>query len=309
MGASKYGWHSIAEIFRCEKEYELAKIYKVREPIAQTPDPLAIGLLLHAAKARWFSRKCGGGFDEDIHDAMRQCIKENFEETNLPFSEEAIERGTQYIQEYIAYWSMMPKPTVIAAEYDLGPTSLDGTETTKRTARLDDVSVYPEGGNQLYIGECKTTSKSVNETVREYELHGQPMLQYALWQLDPNGKAKHGQVAGIMLDIVKKGYGNKESEFSRIPITITEKSSKWYIEEMKRKIYVAADIRDGEWPAIRNIQGCTRYVGRMQLDCPYKPLCRYGSQAGLKYVYGDDARMLNEWGKQEDEKGAVPWEI
>ena len=56
-GASTHGYHAIESYLVCPKEYQYDKVRKIRQPAAGTPDPFAIGSMLHAGRARWFANK------------------------------------------------------------------------------------------------------------------------------------------------------------------------------------------------------------------------------------------------------------
>jgi hypothetical protein len=304
-GASEAGWHAIQDFLHCPKEYQFRHIRKIYTPLRRTPDHFAVGQLFHAARARWF----GEGFREDdktwrkIREAMRESALEN----KLPVSLAAETQATTLIQAFMKFYGTQPKPKVIAAEYKLGPAPLRTGDpfTLWRTARLDDVSIYPEAGNRLCIGESKTTSTSVNDTVKQYTLHGQTMMQALLWKMDPNGEKKHGPVAGIMLDVTVKGSGDAPPSFGRQFVPITDYQLQWFAESIVGYLRAAAGV-DRNATVPRNPAACTRLAGRARIACEYTDLCRFGASATSQFVMGEEAISLQAWAKKHPTEVA-PW--
>lgn len=305
-GATSAGWHHIEAAFRCLKEFQYAKVRGISSPQHETPDAFAIGQLLHVGKGRWFSKRFKS--DEQTLESIRDEMLEYATRSKLPMSTKAQREALRYFTEYVEHWRVRARPDVLAAEYDLGPAPLqkgDGPGL-HRTARLDDVSRYPEAGGALCIGESKTTSTSVPDCVNQYTLHGQPLLQAALWRLAPQGEAMHGPVAGVMLDVIVKGYGGKRSTFARMMLPITERAVTWYIKNMRATLTAVGNI-DWNTDVPRNISACTRMVGRARIACPFRDLCLHGRSATARFVMGEKAESLLTW-KPTDERRVPPWE-
>ncbi len=316
-GPTREGWHSFESAWRCLKEYQFQHVRKIRQPQAQTPDYFAVGLLFHAARACWFSNN----FDTSpkTWTLINEAVQAESAKQRLPVSLNAEKRALELTQLYMNHWSRLPKPKVLAAEYDIGPATLltnmeelerhengmhSGAVSYTRTARLDDVSRYPEGQNQLFIGESKTTSTSIADTVNQYRLHGQPLLQYALWSTAPQGEKKHGPVAGVMLDIIKKPYEGKKPEFAREPLYFTPEVREWFVKAVHQKL---RDVAAVTWDTDvdRNPSACTRQVGRARIECPYRDLCLHGRSASVKYVF-EDGNSLVTW-KRGEGREVAPW--
>jgi hypothetical protein len=281
--------------------YKLEQVIGAKKPQNQTPDHFAVGILHHAMRARWFYE--GFGTDEKTWEKVKRAAQEAVEEQKLPISMEAERKSLAMFQMYMDYWSVRPRPEPVAAEYLVGPAAIgEEFETvTERTARLDDVSRYPEAGGALCIGESKTTSTTVGDTVQQYTLHGQPLLQLLLWKLSPNGEAKHGPVAGIMLDIFVKPYEKKPPAFGRVFVPVTDWTLKWYAESMSAYLRAAAKIT-ADSLAPRNVHGCTYTAGRMRVACEYRELCSHGPGAASLYVLPDGS-SLAKWGGE-----VKPWD-
>lgn len=304
-GPSPEGWHSIDAKFRCDWEY-LARVVRQIEPAGQvrTADPLGAGLLFHAARARWFNLHFK--VDDGAWDSILQAVRDEASAQRLPISVEVEQQVLKLMTLYIDHWQWEPHPEPVAAEYAIGPSVL--VEGHTRTARLDDVSRYTEGGKGLWIGEAKTTSGTFSQLVDEYDMHGQTMLQYALWRVAPQGEAMHGPLSGIMMDAVgKPGRYRKSMEFTRIPILITDFQVAGFLKRLKKELDEAKAIRDGGWDAdvTRNHSSCLRQVsGGYVVKCKFWELCKHGRTAAGQYQLSNGKSLLE---KQEGTVKAA-WE-
>lgn len=305
VGATSAGWHSIESLWRCPKEYQYEKVRGIRNPEAEMPDPFAIGQMMHVGKGRWFSKRFPT--DEAVLETIRDEMMDYATKSKLPMSIDAQRRALKYFTEYVEFWRMRPKPKVVAAEYDLGPSPVKAGDPffLHRTARLDDVSRYAEAGGALCIGESKTTSSTINDCIKQYKLHGQIAMQVALWKLAPQGEAMHGPVAGVMLDVIVKGSGTEKSKFGRQLIEVPDRVVNWYVENLRSQLRVAASI---DWNSVvpRNITACTRMVGRGRMACPYTEMCVFGRSASAKYVMRDGSSLVT-W-KPSQYESVPPWE-
>ncbi len=290
-GPSAAGWSAIETFLRCPKEFQLKHIRLIRKPEHQTPNALAVGSDFHAARSVWFAAR----FATDAasmarcHEAM--VVAEASQQ--LPVSLEARRSAISLFDAYVAHYSKRPRPDPVAAEYLLGPAPLkkDDPFFLFRTAKLDDVSRYPEANMKLCIGEAKTTSVGVQDAVKQYTLHGQPLLQYLLWRMAEQGEKKHGPVAGTILDVIKKPYGREKAVFGREFIPFTEFSLGWFAESMRGYLRAAAAV-EWETPTPRNPSACTRLLGRMRGECPYVMICKYGGSSSASYVMGAEGKSL-----------------
>ncbi len=310
-GASAAGWHNIQTFLRCPKEYQLSVIRKVSVPRTLLPDPLAIGSLFHEGRAHWF--KSGFPTGPKYWETLKAYINKSADTQPVPIRAEAINRTLSYLEQYCTHWAMRAKPTVLDAEYELlASPLLDGDPASmNRTARLDDVGQYPEANMKLCIGECKTTSVGVDDCVNEYTLHGQPMLQFKLWQMAKNGAMKHtkkwGPVGHVLLDIVVKGYGKERCTFGRHALVITDYSMSWYINSLRRYIEAANEVKyDTDVP--RNITACTRLSGRARVPCQYRELCQFGKPAANRYVDSKGDGLSNPKFNDPINYPVKPWE-
>lgn len=300
VGASPAGWHKIESYLHCPTKYKLTHLWKIRRPQWQTPDPLAVGQLFHVGRAWWFDQKFPTG--ADAWAALQDHVREAALLNPLPVREDAINRTLNYLDQYCTYWSHRAKPTVVATEYALSGAVPGIIEP--RTARLDDISSYPEANFKLAIGECKTTSVSIKDCIQEYTLHGQPTLQQILWDISPEGKDKHGPVEFVLLDIIVKGYGKEKCEFGRHAVRITPYTQAWFTESLAFAVDQSSKMTK-ETKTERRITSCTRLIGRMRVDCEYKDLCQRGQSAAVAYV-DDTGTSIAKYAK---EKGPKPWDI
>lgn len=308
-GPTAEGWHAISDLFDCPKKYQFSQIRKIREPSNQLPSPLSIGLAFHAGRARWFTRNFS--LSPETWTEIQGAIRHELARQELPSSLDSERRALIYMQEYMQYWGRLPKPQSIVTEHFIGPTPvLDllhelGFSPT-RTARLDDVSIYAEGGNGRWIGEAKTTSQTIDQSVDEYTLHGQPMLQLTLYKLAPQGEQLHGPVDGVMLDITQKTYDKlKPAKFARVALSISSYALKWYAEELVERLKLAREIDWNSKPS-RNIASCTKSIGRARVACPFRELCRYGAAARGRFVDSNGLNLI-AW-RPSAGKEVPPWE-
>lgn len=306
-GPTSQGWHSgLADYLACAKRFQLARTRRISIPLVATPDHFAVGQLVHAGRARWFASKFAT--DDATWDLIRAAVADAAAENDLPVSKEAEQQALSILQQYVTHYSTRPRPKPVAAEYLLGPVPLDPQDPlyAHRTARLDDVSYYPMGGDKLYIGESKTTSTSVGDCVNQYTLHGQTMLQALLWKLAPQGEAMHGPIAGIMLDVIVKGY-DKPCRFGRVAIPITDWQLDWFAASVRQAL-MEMEAVDWDTPVLRNPTSCTYLAGRARVECAFRDLCHHGKSAALKYVMGtsNGAQSLVRW-TPSDKQTVPPW--
>jgi hypothetical protein len=308
-GPSSAGWHKIESGFRCFKEYQYEQIRGIESPQHAMPDPFAIGQMMHTGKGRWFSKQFKS--DEATLDDIREEMLASAIKAKLPMSNKAQLSALKYFTEYVEHWRVRAKPRVLAAEYLIGPAVFreedGGRPLFARTARLDDVSYYPEAGNALCIGESKTTSTNISDAVNQYSLHGQPMLQDLLWRVSPQGEKMHGPIAGVMLDVIVKGYDGKKSTFGRMMLPITDRARLWFEKNFRHTVKILSNI-SWDTNAPRNISACTRMYGRARVACKYRDLCMHGRSASVKYVL-PGGKSLVQW-KPDEERGMTvpPWE-
>ena len=279
-------------------------------PRTLLPDPLAIGTLSHEGRAHWF--QSGFPTGAKYWEKLKTYINQSADTSNPPVRSEAISRTLSYLEQYCTHWAMRTKPNVVAVEYEVGPAPLrpDDPLFMFRTARLDDVSQYPEANMKLCIGEYKTTSVGIDDAVNEYTLHGQPTLQYALWQASPNGDKKHnkkyGPISHILLDVTVKGYGKERCKFGRHAIAITPYVLDWYANSM-RGYLKAAQLIAYDTDAPRNITACTRLIGRARVPCQFRDLCQFGRPAANRYVDKDGDGLGNPKYNNLDLYPVKPW--
>lgn len=305
LGATEKGWHAIESYLRCPKEFQYNKLRGVTKPMTQTPDYFAVGTLMHVAKAHWF--KNNFRTDPEWRSSLIKVVAIAASQNKLPVTLKAEQAALKYMEEYVDHYAPRPRPKVIEAEHLLGPVSIaeDNPLYAFRTARLDDVSVYPEAGDALCIGETKTTSGSVSDCIKQYEMHGQLMLQMLLWKAAPQGEAKYGPVLGVMLDVIQKGYGGKPCHFARALIPITDRQLEWFQANLLVSLKAAYKMT-WDSDARRNVQACTRLSGRARVPCDYQALCQHGRSASTNYLLANGESLLT-WRPSEGRQ-VGPWE-
>lgn len=298
VGASSQGYHELEALFRCEFEW-VAKNLRGIVPSGQveTPQALAQGLVTHAGRAVWF--ESGFKTDDATQQKILEALRSEGAKQPLPISPDDEQKAMQLFAAYQNHWKYLPNPTPLFVEYEIAPTEVVPGYT--RTARLDDVSVYPDAG--LCLGEAKTTSGSIDQLVAFYEMHGQPMLQHLLWKKSPQGEAKHGPINGIMLDIIGKPGGKRKGyEFARVLISVNDHMTRWFEDSLAKYLSVRDELMSGRAPH-RNPAACQRFgAGGYAMYCPYRDLCKHGRAASGEYQFKDGTSLL-------DYKGEVaPWD-
>ncbi len=302
-GATSHGAHQLESLLRCEKEFQFSQVRKIREPSSETPDHFAVGLLFHAARARWFSLNFDSS--QKAQASVEQAIREEAERQKLPVSVKAERSTSNLFSAYVEHWLTRTKPKPLAAEYTLGPVELfPGEPSSVRTARLDDASKYEESGGLLALGECKTTSTDISDTINQYTLHLQPMLQAALWHAAPNGEKKYGPVSGVVLDVVRKAYGKEKPKFARQFVPVTATAMAWFMLNIRLQTKRASEITwDSE--VSRNINSCTRVYGRMRKACDFRDICVHGKGPSVKFVLENGESLMSH--KPMPGKMKMPW--
>lgn len=302
-GPSGAGWSELEPYLRCPKEYQLAKVRQITRPTAQTPDYFAVGAFVHAGRARWLA--AGQGLGDEVWTAIRADVDAARSGLPLPCSEQSVGDALRYIQEYVDHWSIREKPKIVAVEHLLGPADLLGGADSARTARLDDFGFYPEAGGRLAIGECKTTTAPISDVANQYTLHGQPTLQRLLWDLAPQGAATYGPVAGMVLDVVQKGYGGKRCQFSRLFVPHDERVQLWAKSDLARNT-IAKNAVAWDTDAERRITSCTRLIGKARVACQYRDLCSVGRAGAQGFVFSNGESITN-W-KPSPGQETPPWD-
>lgn len=310
-GPSPHGWHRLVNVLQCDKKFQLAEVRGVKVPLDQTPPAFAQGLLFHAMRDRWF--KCEFSTSTEAwNECLLACIQA-MEACPAPVAKVDEQAALILFEAYINHYKDLPSPTPIASEYEVGPVKLSESDPANVvfTARLDDVSRYPEAGGRLYVGESKTCSDFGN-TVKEYQVHGQPILQTALWKAAEQGERIHGPVHGVMLDMIRKPQGTpgqkgyKKPAFLRQSLEVTERTLDWYVpmirEAKKRSLQIKWDSN-----VPRNVTACTFMAGRARIACPYRDLCTHGHSAAGEFVYGPDGKRVWDWTPEYDTQ-VKPWD-
>lgn len=300
-GPTPLGWHKFESLYRCPKEYQFSQVRGITIPRIETASAHAIGLMVHAGRARWFKLN----FQVDW-DSIKQAMQDEAEAQPLPIAIEDQNKALEIVRQYIDHYCTRPTPTVIDAEYLVGPVETTPGSGELHTARLDDVSRYPEAGDGLWLGEAKTTWKSPADVIRYYSSNaGQILKQALLWKHAPQGEAKHGPISGIMLEVIKKPDSRSgECKFIRHPITITDHQLEWFVESENS---IRQDAKAMTWSsyARRENTQCTRMVaGDILVECPFVRLCKHGKDVAGEYMI--DGKFLHQW-EPSGGKETAPW--
>lgn len=297
-GPSKFGWHSGDEsFFRCEQEGVFKFLRHIEKAgKKETPRAMAIGLLFHAGRARWFAN----GFTDNWQSIYAAVVQEAAKQP-LPIPIGAEQEACNILTQYIAHYSKLPKPKVLAAELEVGPIITFEGSSEPHTNRLDDLSTYPDFANAEAIGEAKTTSSKPAAVYAHYNAnHGQLLKQMLVVTkaIEAGTLKVIKNPIGIILDVVQKGYGGDKCHFERFLITIEPHQLEWFARDLDR---VRQRRRELEWrekypehpatnylPARRNPTACRRLVSGdggqfIAVDCEFLNLCKFGRSAATEY--------------------------
>jgi hypothetical protein len=297
MGATSKGWHAIESFASyCPKEHQFDKVRKIRPRNDELERPLAIGLLLHAARAQWFNDGYKGAL---WLVAIKRYVKAwNKDNPRRPMPNDALPIAERTFTTYVKYWKLLPKPEVLAVEYELKPKVLvkDAPEWTARGARLDSIERYRGG---TWIGELKSTSESVNSVSEMYALHGQVLLQLARWGEEET--KRFGPLKGVLLDVVKKGYsdGGKAYPRAAIPLETLKHALQWFKKDFTTWVMQSSLIDWNTSPERR--MNCMRPYG----PCKYREICSRGRDGAMGFEFEDGTPLL-EW-KPSAGKEVPPW--
>lgn len=298
MGASRAGWHAIESFIRCPKEYQFAAVRKVVPVNVSVPEPLSVGIHLHAARAQALNDGLRG---ELWRDAMKLAERMHAE-AGTPLFPGAIDTATRTFEAWLAFWKLRPRTTVLAVEYELEPRPLapNAPPWATRGARLDSIEKDPLTG-AVWIGEFKSTYDSGSAVSDLYSLHGQVLLQAALW--GPEETKKFGTLAGILLDVVKKPRGDERAKAyprMRLPLHTFAHALRWFRKDFTGWLMQTHLIDWNAAPERRPV--CVRKYG----PCDFRELCLDGRNGSLKYRLADGRRLV-DWKPTPDQR-TPPWE-
>lgn len=272
------GYHKIIDFMRCPQEYKFRHVMGLKPKDKEEPAALAVGVLTHVGRAHWFGSQFKASID-DCHEAIRKHIATYNNKANISAERESC----RLIAAYIEHWRSMPLPLCRAVEYDIGPCPMKPGDPffLYRTARFDDLSVYPDALNKLCIGDLKTTSDSISGCVNEYRQNGQFILYSILYKMAKEGQAVFGPSSGIMLDVLTKDAIPK---FHREVIHVSLFQETWFTASMQGWLRAAAQVTESS-PMPRNVSQCARSVSRKgSYMCDFHGLCSRGMSAAGQYV-------------------------
>jgi hypothetical protein len=293
------GWSQIESgASRCWKEYQFQEVRGIIQAGAELAMHFAVGLLLHTARAQWLN----DGYKGDLWKAAMRGYFDAYGEKNprqpMPTRAKLISEKT--FEGYIKHWKMLPKPEVLAVEYELKPRALipGAPEWTWRGARLDSIERWR---GHIYVGEMKSTSESANAVTDFYALHGQPLLYMALWSAQE--VKRFGPLKGVLYDVVKKATDMDSSRcYPRVPLNIETVSHAltWFRKDFTTWVQQSSLI---DWNAAPERRPhCMRPYG----PCAYRDICLRGRDGALGFEFKDGTPVL-KW-KPSPGKEVPPWQ-
>jgi len=290
-GATSHGWHSIEAFIRCPKEHQLASVRGIEPLSLEMRMPFAVGILLHAARAQWLN-------DGGKGDLWKKAIIEA-EKREKRFPVNARDVALLTFAEYVRHWSVRPRFQVLAVEYELKPRGLakNAPEWARRGARLDSIERDPQTG-EIWAGEAKSTQQGPSKVHDNYLLHGQVLLQMALWGEEET--KLFGPLAGVLLDVIKKHPEPKCYDRIKLRTADATHALEWFKRDMKGWLLQSQMVDWASKPERR--PQCVRQYG----PCDFRDLCLGGKKHANEYVFRD-GRRLTDW-KPTAEEPTPPWE-
>lgn len=301
-GATALGWHSLSLIPACPKRHQFAVVRGISSFGSTWPDYFSIGLLFHAGRAQWLHDGYRG---ELWRAALVDYLKRwnNDGTGQRPLHPGALHVATACMEAYTAFWRVRPKPVVLAVEHELKARALapGAPQWAWRGARLDSIERTPDG--LVWIGEAKTTSSLAGRVRQRYALHGQTLLQMALW--GPEEEKRFGKLGGILLDVVVKPSGRKGAQPQpRQKLGVAEVRhalSTWFPRDVMRWIREQSGMTWNS-EAERRVTQCTGGDG----PCPFRSMCSKGKPGATMFQFADGTPIAR-W-KPSKGKEVPPWE-
>jgi hypothetical protein len=292
------GWSNIEPgAAHCWKEYQFARVRRMLLRGEEVPMHFAVGLYMHAARAQWLNDKYSGDLWKKQIRAFRDAWDAKYPRRPMP--QRALGIAEKTFEGYVKHWKLLPKPEVLAVEYELEPRGLtkEAPEWAWRGARLDSVERWR--GN-IYIGECKSTSESANAVMDNYALHGQPLLYMALWS--KKEVERFGPLKGLLYDVVKKATDTDAARcYPRAVLAVdaVQHALSWFRKDFTTWVMQSSLI---DWNASPERRlNCTRPYG----PCSYRDICTKGRDGALGYEFEDGTPVI-KW-KPEPGKEVPPW--
>lgn len=295
LGGSDFGWHKLAAMVHCPKRYQFAQVRGIVERGRFIRDAFGTGLLVHAARAQW-------AYDDRKGSGWKKRIASYYEEWNeaeqRKISPLALNEADVCFDAYVKHWSMRPRTTVLAVEHELSARVIhpSAPEWAKRTARLDSVERVM-GDSGAWIGECKTTAKTVGHVENQYLLHGQLLLQAALWGEEET--KQFGQLKGILLDVIVKPSGKTPPKCEQRKILMSDLAHAltWFRKDLTTWVMQSGMVRWNDEVERRPI-GCEL--------CDFRELCLRGHKAAVSFQFKESGEPLLDW-KPSDGQHVPPW--
>lgn len=301
FGASARGWHSMESWLTCGKEGQLKNVRRIRPLGTQMSEAFSIGILLHVARAQYLNDQRKGTL---WREALAEYCKAVVERGDPPIPNSHVRVATLTFESYVAYWKVRPTTTPLAVEYELKPRGVGPAtpEWAYRTARLDSVEFHQ---GKAWIGELKTTSQSPAKVHDTYALHGQVLMQMALWGEEET--RLFGPLGGVMLDVMQKSDGVKPGKaYPRIvlPIESAQHALDWFRKDLVHWQMTASVV---DWNArVTRSMACMRQYG----PCQFRDLCLRGKEAAVQYEHEVEPGKwvnLSKWAPAPG-KECEPWD-
>lgn len=268
-GGSAAGYSAISNWLACPEKSRLQSVGIRRRPFSTEGDELSaltFGSLLHFLREARI--QFGPDFAEQLLDSWRpELPAESFAKARMMMRVyENLFPRAQDTFEYLGVECEVV--TDIGRALGLGTSIL-------RTVRYDSVVRVPGIGgapDELFSFECKTMARAGASSLSGYTT--QAMVQYALWNANPNLVAQYGRMAGVIFDcLVKTATPNVERVGPTYFGRVHEKLALQYLALANDGSVVFKVQPDGTYPKM--LHNCW---GKYS-PCQYIPLCHEGAHS------------------------------
>lgn len=258
MPATERGNSYYQSFYDCQRKFYYSNILNLTPVAASTP--LVVGSAVHAFMPVWYS-------SYDLANALSVALATiDTELYGLSCGEEQYREINRQVTELCeAYVTRYPTRDaegleVIACEEEI---NVILAEDILYTAKPDAI-VMQDG--LWYVKETKTTSLTIDNRLRQFELDAQT-TGYVKCASDRYNRP----FAGVIVDVIKKSTKTQPAVASpHTPIARTPEQIAEWEQEIIARHYAIEARKQGKAPWEKNTKECHR-IG--QYPCPFLPIC------------------------------------
>lgn len=256
--SSGRGWSSISLFQRCPYAWKRRYLVPLEAGINIEQEGLAVGTLIHAFLALYYS----GMMDERFAVLTPEIM---YERLRLKANPEFVFNAWRVFQAYVLYYSN-EVITPLAIEYDLRD------PRTNESCRYDLIAYFPvEQGQRrsgTFIVEHKSAGRFDYPTLHGWPNDGEVLGQVALWKRCGLDK-RFGELRGVIVNILGK---QKEPQFHRTIVAPTAWQTDAHLDELKR------------WEGLIQLSRSTDNFPRARAGC----ITRYGLCSEFEHCASND---------------------